>query len=449
MNRDLLIKSSLLTIKLLLLLIISPHITGAALTRPVPLDGKVKDLVPDSVLYFPFQNPGYILLVEKSTQKAYLYKAVNVDHPLNVYPCSTGENRGPKSDRNDKKTPEGIYFVTNLFKEKDLSSIYGARAFPIDYPNPRDHKLGRKGYGIWIHGTNEILKPWDTNGCIVFTNKDILELSRYIGEKHTSVIITQKINFIEKKEHQKEGVELKRLIMDWLEAWSRGNIDSYMSFYCKDFTAKGKNWYQWQAYKKRLSEKYGKIDIKINKLQILRENGITLAKFDQVYKANGFFSVGEKKLYLQKKGPNWKITDEFFNKKKELIQEAPLRLKREKELLAIEGLISGWQNAWQEKDLQRYMASYSEDFFSLGLDRKGWRRHKSKINERYNKIRVTISNLKIKLLSSEKATVYFDQEYSSDSYYDKGKKTIRLIKRDGKWKIRRETWIQSGERKRR
>lgn len=441
-------KLILLGIKLFLVLVICPQITGAALTKPVALGARAEDLVPDSLVYFPLQNPQYILLVEKSTQKAYLYQTSNVEHPVKVYSCSTGENDGPKRQKDDKRTPEGIYFITNSFREKDLSPTYGAGAFPIDYPSPRDRKLGRKGYGIWIHGTNQILKPWDTNGCIAFRNEDIIELSGYLSEIHTPIIITQKINFIENKELQRQRVELKRSIMDWLEAWREGRIDLYMSFYRKEFTAAGKNWHEWRAYKRRLSERYGKIDIRIDNLQILRENGVVLARFDQVYKANGFFSVGEKRLYLRKKSPEWKIVDEFFKKKKEFTQKVPLRLKREEELLAIKRLVSNWRKAWQEKALQRYMASYSEDFFSLGLDREGWKRRKSEINKRYGEIRVTISNLKIRLLSSERATVDFDQEYGSDRYYDKGKKTIKLIKRDGKWKIKKEIWAPMGRGKR-
>jgi len=448
LNRNLFIKSTLFVIKFFFLVIIFPHITGADLTKQVALGEKVKDLVPDSILYLPLQNPGYVLLVEKSTQKAYLYQANKVGHPLKIYHCSTGENKEPKSKKDDKKTPEGVYFVTNLLKEKDLSSIYGARAFPVDYPNPRDRKLGRKGYGIWLHGTNQIIKPWDTNGCIVFSNEDIMELSESIGETYTPIIITQQINFIEKKKLQKEREELKGLIMNWLKAWSQSHIDLYMSFYCKEFMAKGKNWSQWRAYKRRLGEKYGRVNIKIDNLQIFKENEIVLAKFDQVYKSNGFFSVGEKRLYLQREGYEWKITDEFFKKKKEHIQERP-ELKREEEFFAIKRLISDWQKAWQEKDLQRYMASYSEGFSSLGLDIKGWKRRKSEINERYGQIRVTISNLKIKLLSSERAAVSFDQKYSSDKYHDVGKKTIQLINRDGKWKIKREIWVPLRKGKRR
>jgi len=439
------VRHALLGIKLVLLVIIYPQITGAALTKPATIGPKHKILVPDSLLCFPPQDPGYVLLVEKSTQRVYLYQTDYLDHPLKVYPCSTGENKGPKTERDDKRTPEGVYFTTNSFKEKDLSSIYGACAFPIDYPNPKDRKLGRKGYGIWIHGTNQPLKPWDTNGCVVFRNEDIIELSRYLSRGHTPIIITKKIEFIEKEQLQKESAELRRLVMDWREAWSQGHIDLYMSFYDEEFTVGGKNWRQWWAYKRRLSEKYGEIEI--DNLQILRENGIVLAKFDQTYRANGFFSVGERRLYLQRKSPEWKIVGEFFNKKIELTQKGAPSLWRDKELPAIKRLISDWQQAWQEKDLQRYMASYSDDFFSEGLDREGWKRYKSELNKRYGQIRVTVSNLKINQLSSTGATAYFDQVYSSDRYYDRGKKTIQLIKRDGRWKIKREMWIPTGRGK--
>jgi murein L,D-transpeptidase YafK len=449
LNRDLFTKSAFFGIKLFLFLTLFPQMGGAALTKPAALEAALKGHVPDSLLYFSLKTPQYVLLVEKSTQKAYLYQSRNVARPVKVYSCSTGENTGPKINKDDKRTPEGVYFVTNLFKEKDLPSIYGAAALPIDYPSPRDRKLGRKGYGIWIHGTNQILKPRDTNGCVVFRNEDIIELSAYLSERHTPIIITQRINFVDKKDLQKERAELKGFIMGWLKAWSEGHIDLYMSCYPKEFTGGGKNWHQWRAYKRRLSEKYGRMDITIDNLQILKENGIALAKFNQTYRANGFFSVGEKRLYLQKKSPEWTIVDEFFKRKSEYAWKAPSRPRREEEFLTIKRLVSTWQRAWQEKDLQRYMAHYSEDFFSLGLNRKGWRRHKSEINKRYGWISVTISNLKIKLLSSETATVRFDQEYSSDRYHDRGKKTIELIKRDGKWKIRTERWAPMRRGKRR
>ena len=422
------------------------HIAGASILGPVSLGNQAKGLIPDSFLHFSPRNPGQALLVEKATQRAYLYRSTDLTQPFLVYPCSTGENSGPKSAQNDKRTPEGIYYVTNSFKEQELTSVYGVRAFPIDYPNPLDHELGRKGYGIWLHGTNESLKPRDTNGCVVFRNKDILELSRYIHMGQTPVIIIQKINFIEKGRLQREGAEFKRLVMGWLEAWRASHIERYMSFYGKDFVAQGINWHQWRAHKKRLSEKYGSIDIGIDDLQIFRENGVVLARFTQTYKADEFFSTGVKRLYLMKKSPEWKITYEFFTKKKELAGKVPADVATNRELSALKRLISGWQKAWQEKDLEGYMAAYAKDFFALGLDRDGWRRHKSELNRKCRRIRVEVRNLRIKLISSARAIVRFDQEYSSDRLHDHGTKTIQLVKRDGRWRIKKETWVPLKER---
>jgi hypothetical protein len=86
------------------------------------------------------------------------------------------------------------------------------------------------------------------------------------------------------------------------------------------------------------------------------------------------------------------------------------------------------------------MASYSEDFRSLGLDREGWKRHRFEINKKYGQIRIGISNLNIELQSKKRATVRFNQEYRSDGYHDRGEKTLQLVKRDGKWRIKTETW---------
>lgn len=301
-------------IKLLLFFLALLYTAGVATVRPAPLGPETDKFVPDSLIYFSPQNKGYIILVEKAHQKAYLYDVQNLDSPLRVYHCSTGENRGPKTQKNDKKTPEGIYFITNSFLRKDLTPIYGDRAFPLDYPNVRDRKLGRKGYGIWIHGTNEALKPRDTNGCIVFTNEDIRDLAGYVSERHTPVIITQEINLVEKEQLLREGVQIKFSIDDWVNAWKGGHIDRYMSFYANDFTGQGKTRLQWRAHKKRLSQHYGAVEISIENLQILREGGIVLAKFDQTYRADGFHSFGEKRLYLQQRSPEWKIVDEFFER---------------------------------------------------------------------------------------------------------------------------------------
>lgn len=314
-HTSLLIQNLLHGVVFLFPLMALAHTAGASIIEEVPLAKQAKGCISDSFLYFSPQNPSRALLVEKASQRAYLYRSSDLSRPFRSYPCATGENRGPKRERNDKKTPEGIYYVTNSFKEQQLTPRYGVRAFPIDYPNPLDRQLGRTGYGIWIHGTNQALKQRDTNGCVVFRNKDILDLSRYIDERRTPIIITEKINWVEEEGIQREGAELKNLVMAWLRAWRESRVDHYMSFYGKDCVVQGNNWHQWRAYTRSWSQKHSPADITIDDLQILRENRVVLARFIQTCQSDAFFSCGVKRLYLLKKSPEWKITYEFFQEK--------------------------------------------------------------------------------------------------------------------------------------
>ena len=183
------------------------------------------ELVPASLLKWPEGSSKYVILVDKSAQKIFVYQRNDLFNPVKVYRCSTGENNGPKSRKNDRKTPEGLYFFTNSYVKKDLSPIYGVRAFPIDYPNPMDGKEGKGGYGIWFHGTNKPLKPNDTNGCIVLEDRSIDDLASYIKINDTPVIISSKIEMIRPEKLQKNRIELEKIIEDWKNAWEKKEIE--------------------------------------------------------------------------------------------------------------------------------------------------------------------------------------------------------------------------------
>ena len=273
-------------------------------------------LVPASLLNWPKEGSDYAILVDKSTQRVFVYHWNNLCTPVKVYKCSTGENGGPKSRRNDKKTPEGIYFFTHSYVKRELSSIYGARAFPLDYPNPMDKKKGRDGYGIWFHGTSRLLRPNDTNGCIVLEDHSIDELAAYIKLNDTPVIISSKIEMIDRDKLEEEKRELLEIIEAWKRAWEREEIDRYMSLYSPRFTSDGKNWEKWKRHKARLAKKYRQINVKIENLRLLKNDGIVLAKFDQRYSTEGFESQGEKRLYLQQNSSEWKIIKNFSKRRR-------------------------------------------------------------------------------------------------------------------------------------
>lgn len=400
--------------------------------------------VPSFLLKWPEQGADYIIIVDKSAQKIFLYRRDNIYRPAKVFRCSTGENRGPKSRRNDKKTPEGIYFFTRAYLEKELAPIYGPRAFSIDYPNPLDKIQGRGGYGIWFHGTNQPLKPRDTNGCIVLENGGIDELAGYIRIHETPVIITPRIEWVSPDSIKQECDEVEKVIEGWKEAWKNKDVSNYLNFYSPRFSAQGMDWHGWKAHKNRLAKKYGKIEVNIDNLQLLKINGIVLASFDQTYHAAEFESRGEKRLYLATNSNEWKIIGEFF-KGVRIAKKASSRLPVA-DLHEIKDFIDIWKSSWEQQDLSTYMGLYDQKFRTRGMDLKAWKRYKEKLNKKYRSIKIQISELKIIRHSADSVRVRFRQSYQADTYHDLGIKNLYLEKSKEGWKIKKETWYNIARR---
>lgn len=416
-------------------------------------------------------SPDYAIVVDKSQQKIMVYRTDNLLAPEKVYRCSTGENDGPKSKMNDRKTPEGIYFFTNFYLGETLAPIYGSRALPINYPNVIDQMEGKQGYGIWFHGTNKPIMPNDTNGCISLENKDIEELAALIKMFDTPIIISSQMEMALPADIQKARQEMTGIIENWRDAWQDKDIEKYMSFYNRNFTSGGKNWRQWKENKSKLAKKYDKITVEVDDLRLLTANDVVLAIFKQTYGTPEFKSRGRKMIYLTKNSDQWKIVAETFNLDKiEKIEkiiadlgksespavdikkvetpaddiaklETPASERQEAySLQEVEDFIYSWKDAWEKEDLNKYILYYDKDFQSRGMDLAEWEAHRKRLNEKYRSLKIEISNLKIKRISDNSAKATFTQDYRADSYKDIGNKEVLLVKDDNEWKIKKEEW---------
>jgi len=98
-------------------------------------------------------------------------------------------------------------------------------------------------------------------------------------------------------------------------------------------------------------------------------------------------------------------------------------------------VISNWAAAWSARDVEGYLSFYSANFELAGAQsRAQWEsQRRSRIAKKSN-IEVGISNLNIQI-NGEEATAEFDQAYKADKYSDNTRKTLRLKKEDGRWKI--------------
>lgn len=139
-------------------------------------------------------EPVHLILVEKAIQKLFLYRYDGQYHLMKSYTCSTGEKRGQKREENDERTPEGIYFNISVYRDSKIT-IFGDRAFGLNYPDVFDDISGNTGNGIFIHGSNRNIKPFSTNGCIVLSNSDLADLDKRIDLKKTPIIIGKHLPF--------------------------------------------------------------------------------------------------------------------------------------------------------------------------------------------------------------------------------------------------------------
>jgi hypothetical protein len=169
-------------------------IQAASAETPVQTKGNA-DLWDGPILFHQgSEKPVHLILVEKAEQKLHLYRYDGSYQQLKSYNCSTGEKNGKKRLENDEKTPEGIYFIGKEYRDSKIT-IFGDRAFGLNYPDVFDDLEGNSGSGIFIHGANRGIKPFNTNGCVILSNDDISDLDSRIRIKETPIIIGARLPY--------------------------------------------------------------------------------------------------------------------------------------------------------------------------------------------------------------------------------------------------------------
>ncbi|MCK5348925.1 MAG: L,D-transpeptidase, partial [Desulfobacula sp.] len=200
--------------------------------------------LPDSLIFLP-ENSNAIL-VEKSSQQAFLYSHVGTKIIKKLqFSCSTGEAYGNKEKSGDKKTPEGVYFIKDKYEDKDLSPIYGKKAFPIDYPNFMDKVDNRSGNNIWLHGTNKVLKAMDSNGCVAMVDDNILNISEYVAINETPVIIVNKLSMTDRDRLSSQNTMIQEWFDGWTDAINKGSYHDYLSLYDDSYLPEILWWKKW------------------------------------------------------------------------------------------------------------------------------------------------------------------------------------------------------------
>jgi len=258
-------------------------------------------LYPVALMNWMVEGSFYALIADKSQQRLSVWKIKDGEPALvESYRCSTGENNGDKWVRGDMKTPEGVYFFCSVIDGKTLPQKYGPWAFTTDYPNFVDRRRGKNGDGIWLHGRDKPLsaKP-DSNGCIALENQDLMRVSRYIRLQSTPLIVVNELRMAPRSVIMDQERELRSFIESWRQAWESKELDAYMLHYSPNFQSYCLDHRGWKEKKRKLSERYRDIRVKLGSVYLYRQNGIITSIFTQSYLSDGYQSTGIKVLYIE------------------------------------------------------------------------------------------------------------------------------------------------------
>lgn len=255
----------------------------------------------------------FAVVVDTSKSTLYLYENVNGEprYVADFY-ISVGKKGADKVAEGDQKTPLGVYFVSGHFDRSKLSDFYGSGAYPLSYPNEWDKRQGRKGHGIWLHGTPSDTysrPPLSSNGCVVLANDDLTHLGSHLKIGVTPVIITRMMNWSDDADRS-ERDSLLKAFEQWRSDWSSLDTDEYLSHYAKDFSS-GKVKLPAFAQQKRLVNS-GKtwIKVKVSDLSIFpypNQPDMAVVNFEQDYDSNNLSNRMHKRQYWMKRNGRWQI----------------------------------------------------------------------------------------------------------------------------------------------
>jgi murein L,D-transpeptidase YafK len=277
---------------------------------PIPLD-----MTPKYLLQMPPEQK-YAIIADTGRSRLYLYK--NVDGSpryLADYYISTGKNGSQKLKEGDKKTPIGVYFVTDNLSRQKLSDFYGGMAFPINYPNEWDKRHGRSGYGIWLHGTppdTYSRPPRASDGCVVLANDDLNALASTLQVGITSVIISDQMEWVKPHDAAALRRKLAQHLERWRRSWESGNMDDYVAIYGNDISSGDQKLTEWMQDKRQAGAEKNPAKVGISNVGIFLYPGrddLAVINFDEEHSSNDLSNKIKKRQYWMKedKSGSWKI----------------------------------------------------------------------------------------------------------------------------------------------
>ncbi|MGH8669432.1 MAG: L,D-transpeptidase family protein [Burkholderiales bacterium] len=272
-----------------------------------------EDRLPRQVLQLDAAQK-HVFLVD--SKRSRLYVLANADgRPRLVadFYVTLGKNGIEKSREGDQKTPLGVYHVTANLPRRKLTDFYGSGAFPINYPNEWDKRMGRNGYGIWLHGVPADVysrPPRASDGCIVLANPDLDAVASYVQVGLTPVIIADEVEWADAAAVEAERASLAAALEQWRADWQSRDTEKYLQHYSSRFVSGRQDLAAWSEHKRKVNAAKRWIKVGLQRVSMFRyprERDFVVVTFEQDYRSDGLSNVMRKRQYWKKEGAGWKI----------------------------------------------------------------------------------------------------------------------------------------------
>ena len=227
--------------------------------------------------------------------------------------ATIGKAGSGKAREGDQRTPLGAYTLLGSISREKLTDLYGAGAFPLDYPNTWDRIQGRNGFGIWLHGVPSdtyARAPRSSDGCVVVSNPDLKLIEKFIAPGHTSFIIAQSIDWIDKHTAGKQSQALLTAVERWRSDWQALDTQRYLHHYAPSFVSDAQRLPEWREQKRAVNaaKTWAKIDLaNLSAVQYPGEKTLAVVTFDQNYQSNNLSGQTRKRQLWQLIDGRWQI----------------------------------------------------------------------------------------------------------------------------------------------
>jgi len=106
--------------------------------------------------------------------------------------------------------------------------------------------------------------------------------------------------------------QVRAAVEAWRGAWSRRDLDTYLSSYAPDYSGRSprSTRAQWVSERTARIRNRQQIDVQISDLQFAERADVVLASFKQTYRSDGIVTRSRKQLVLRDTGGRWLIVQE-------------------------------------------------------------------------------------------------------------------------------------------